>query len=93
VHDAKKWMPCAVYAGDEKRCGNAGKHVVRFGCCISRLGRCTSGPTIVLAVRLLHEAGDGHVVFRLEVAARVVGFGHLMTLTDQVLHFTIKSAM
>jgi NADPH:quinone reductase-like Zn-dependent oxidoreductase len=42
---------------------------------------------------LLHEAGDGHAVFRLEVAIRIRRFGHLLTLTDQVLHFTFESAL
>ena len=36
--------------------------------------------------------GDGHAVFRLEVAIRIRRFGHLLTLTDQVLHFTFESA-
>jgi hypothetical protein len=42
---------------------------------------------------LLHEAGDGHAVFRLEVAIRIRRFEHLLTLTDQVLHFTFESAV
>ena len=48
---------------------------------------------VPLAVALLHEAGDGHAVFRLEVAIRIRRFGHLLTLTDKVLHFTFESAL
>jgi hypothetical protein len=46
---------------------------------------------VTLAEVLLHEAGDGHAVFRFEVLVRIRGFGHLLTLTDQVLHFTFES--
>lgn len=48
---------------------------------------------VPLGVVLLHEAGDGHAVFRLEVAIRMRRFEHLLTLIDQVLHFTFESAM
>jgi len=41
---------------------------------------------------LLHEAGDGHAVFRLDVVLRIRRFEHLLTLTDQVLDFTFESA-
>lgn len=47
---------------------------------------------VPLGVVLLHEAGDGHAVFRLEVVIRLRRFGHLLTLTDQVLHFRFESA-
>jgi len=47
---------------------------------------------VPLTVVLLHEAGDGHAVFRLEVAIRILKSGHLLTLTDQLLHFTFESA-
>lgn len=46
-----------------------------------------------MGVVLLHEAGDGHAVFRLEVVIRLRRFGHLLTLTDQVLHFRFESAL
>jgi hypothetical protein len=46
-----------------------------------------------LAVAVLPEAGDGHEVFRLEMSIPIRRFGHLLTLTDQMLNFTFKSAL
>lgn len=40
----------------------------------------------------LHEAGDGHAVFWHEVTIQIRRFGHLLTLTDQVLLFTFESS-
>ena len=42
---------------------------------------------------MLHEAGDGHAVFRFGVAIRILRYRHLLTLTDRVLHFTFESAI
>lgn len=61
--------------------------------CPSRCRRVTEQlDNVPLAVVLLHEAGYGYAVFRLEVAIRIRRFGHLLILTDQVLHFRFESA-
>ena len=56
-------------------------------------GATKQASNVPLVVALLHEASDGHAVFRLDVAIRICDLGHLLNLTDQVLQFTFIPPM